>query len=98
MAAKAKEERDAQDKQLEAAKEELEKFNEQRRLRSESARKDAKARESDLGEELNHVFQHGTIWQQVAKLVDLKTDNRKKERFRDLLIRLKNEDEVKVEQ
>lgn len=77
---------------VEAAKEKLEEFNEQRRLRIEAARKEAKARESDLREDLNHVFQHGTIWQQVAKLVDLKQENVKKERIRDLLIVLKNEE------
>ena len=93
LAQKAKDERAAMDKQVEAAKAELDHFNEQRQRRMEAERKGAKDRERDLKEDLNRVFQHGTIWQQVAKLVDLSTENRRTERMRDLLIALKNEEQ-----
>merc|ERR1711920_928074 len=95
LAKKGKEEREKQEQLIEAGKDELDKFNEQRRGRIEQARKDQKARELDLRQDYDAVFQHGSIWQQVAKLVDLKTKNPKRERMRDLLIILKNKDEKK---
>ena len=73
------------------AKQELEAFNDKRRLRIEQQRKDAQSKESDLKDDYNAVFKNGTIWQQVAKLVDLKTKRKDRERFRDLLIALKSE-------
>eukprot|EP01084_Bolivina_argentea_P105613 189136_1 len=93
IADKVKQEREAQDKQIETAKEALEQFNEERRMRVEQGRKQAQAMESDLREDYNAVFKHGTIWQQVAKLVDLKTKKENIERMRDLLIILKNKDD-----
>eukprot|EP01084_Bolivina_argentea_P185751 320288_1 len=90
---KGKEEREAQQVDREKGKKELDEFNEKRRLQIESARKEAKSRENDLKEDYNSVFKNGTIWQQVAKLVDLKTENPNLTRFRDLLIHLKNQDE-----
>merc|ERR1712228_303595 len=98
LAKKAKEEREEQEKLIDAGKNELEKFNEQRRSRIEQQRKDHQARESDLRQDYDSVFKHGSIWQQVAKLVDLKADNKKRERMRDLLIILKNQDEKKTDQ
>ena len=76
------------------SKEELDRFNEDRRARIERQRKDAQSRESDLREDYDAVFKHGTTWQQVAKLVNQRT-----ERLRDLLIVLKNtDDDQKAEQ
>ena len=91
MAKKAKEERETQEKMIATAKQELEAFNDKRRLRIEQQRKDAQSKESDLKDDYNAVFKNGTIWQQVAKLVDLKTKRKDRERFRDLLIALKSE-------
>lgn len=56
---------------VEEGKDKLAEFNEQRRARIEQQRKDAMGREQDLRDDYNSVFKHGTIWQQVAKLVDL---------------------------
>eukprot|EP00486_Rosalina_sp_Unknown_P005834 CAMPEP_0201574382 /NCGR_PEP_ID=MMETSP0190_2-20130828/18822_1 /ASSEMBLY_ACC=CAM_ASM_000263 /TAXON_ID=37353 /ORGANISM="Rosalina sp." /LENGTH=359 /DNA_ID=CAMNT_0048002547 /DNA_START=26 /DNA_END=1105 /DNA_ORIENTATION=- len=98
LAKKAKEERETQEKMIQTAKEELEGFNEKRRAKVESQRKDAQSRESDLKDDYNAVFKNGTIWQQVAKLVDLTSNNKKTERMRDLLIVLKNQDEQKSDQ
>eukprot|EP01084_Bolivina_argentea_P264618 448284_1 len=98
LAKQSQEEREQHDKMLETAKEELDNFNEKRRVRIEQQRKDAKSRESDLRADYNSVFQHGTTWQQVAKLVDLKTDKNEVKRMRDLLIILKNQDEKKSDQ
>ena len=97
LAKKAKAEREAQEKMIEAGKDALDQFNEQRRGRIEQQRKDHQARESDLRQDYDAVFTHGSIWQQVAKLVDLKAKNPKRERMRDLLIILKNQDEKKTE-
>ena len=95
LAEKAQKERSEQDELVEKGKKDLDDFNEQRRIRIEQQRKDAQSRESDLKEDYNSVFKNGTIWQQVAKLVDLTDKNKNKERMRDLLIVLKNQDEQK---
>lgn len=98
MAKKAKEERESKEKLIQTAKEELENFNDKRRSKVDQQRKDAQSRESDLKDDYNAVFKNGTIWQQVAKLVDLTQKNKKTERMRDLLIVLKNQDEQKSDQ
>merc|ERR1712154_95508 len=92
LAKKGKKEREEQEKMSEAGKNALDNFNEKRRDRIEQQRKDQQARESDLRQDYDAVFATGTIWQQVAKLVDLKKENKKRERMRDLLIILKNQD------
>ena len=98
LAKKAREERETKEKLIQTAKEELEEFNDKRRAKVEQQRKDAQSRESDLKDDYNAVFKNGTIWQQVAKLVDLTQKSKKTERMRDLLIVLKNQDEQKSDQ
>jgi len=94
---KGKEERKEQEKLNEAGKAALDAFNQKRQDRIEQQRKDQSARESDVRKDYDAVFATGSIWQQVAKLVDLKSKqaNEKRERMRDLLIILKNADENK---
>jgi len=95
LAEKAKKEREGQEKNVEDGKNALDEFNENRTKRIEQQRKDAQSREADLREDYDAVFKHGTIWQQVAKLVDLKEKNKKVERMRDLIIHLKNAEDRK---
>mmetsp|Transcript_44409 Transcript_44409/g.73501 ORF Transcript_44409/g.73501 Transcript_44409/m.73501 type:complete len:320 (+) Transcript_44409:82-1041(+) len=93
LAEKAKAERAEKERLTEAGKKALDEFNEQRRLRIEQQHKDAQAREKDLRDDYDSVFKHGTIWQQVAKMVDLQSSKKHIERMKDLLIILKNADE-----
>merc|ERR1712048_619266 len=95
LAKKAKKEREEQEALIEAGKNALDSFNEKRRDRIEQSRKDQQARETDLRQDYDAVFATGTIWRQVAKLVDLTKKNEKRERMRDLLIILKNQDDKK---
>merc|ERR1719330_251386 len=66
-------------------------WQEERKLELEKRR----TQERELRDDLDAVFKHGTIWEQVGKMVNL---NEKmsalnaldKDRFRDLLIHLRN--------
>merc|ERR1711971_941241 len=87
----AEEEREEKEALVNKAKEELDRFNEDRQARIDRQRKDAQSREADIRADYDAVFKHGTIWQQVAKLVDLKTKDKRTERLRDLLIQLKTD-------
>merc|ERR1739842_105828 len=79
----------------ETAQKALEKFETDRAKRMENKKKENREKEKDLRDDLNAVFKHGTIWEQVGKMVNL---NEKmsalnaldKDRFRDLLIHLRN--------
>merc|ERR1712048_704545 len=95
LAKKAKKETEEQETLIEAGKQAFDSFNEKRRDRIEQSRKDQQAREADLRQDYDAVFATGTIWRQVAKLVDLTKKNEKRERMRDLLIILKNQDDKK---
>merc|ERR1712130_517993 len=88
-------EREEQKKQIEAARGELEKFESDRAKRIENKRKENREKEQELRDDLDAVFKHGTIWEQVGKMVNLNEkmtglDKHDKERFRDLLIHLRN--------
>jgi len=88
-------EKETQQKQIEVAQQELEKFESDRAKRIEMKKKENRDKENDLREDINAVFQHGTIWEQVGKMVNLSEkmeslQGREKDRFRDLLIHLRN--------
>merc|ERR1711920_1037405 len=88
-------EREQQKQQIENAQGELEKFESDRAKRIENKRKENRDKEQDLRDDLDAVFKHGTIWEQVGKMVNLNEkmtglDKHDKERFRDLLIHLRN--------
>ena len=95
LAEKAKEEREAQEKEIERGRAVLEQFNEQRQRRIDQQRKAQRARESNLKHAHDAVFEHGSIWQQVEQMVDLKADNKKTQRMKDFLIILKSQEEEK---
>jgi len=74
------------------AKKDLQDFNQQRKQKVENAHKAAKSREKDIRDDYQSVYEHGTVWQQVAKLVDLQNNSKvNTERMRSLLIDLKND-------
>eukprot|EP00485_Elphidium_margaritaceum_P003066 CAMPEP_0202685288 /NCGR_PEP_ID=MMETSP1385-20130828/1048_1 /ASSEMBLY_ACC=CAM_ASM_000861 /TAXON_ID=933848 /ORGANISM="Elphidium margaritaceum" /LENGTH=224 /DNA_ID=CAMNT_0049339601 /DNA_START=102 /DNA_END=776 /DNA_ORIENTATION=+ len=88
-------EQESKKKLIDDASEELQKFESDRTKRVESKKKENRDAEKDLRDDLDAVFQHGTIWEQVGKMVNLneKMESLKgsdKERFRDLLIHLRN--------
>merc|ERR1712198_740103 len=89
-------EREEQKKQIENAQSELEKFESDRAKRIENKRKENREKEQDLRDDLDAVFKHGTIWEQVGKMVNLNekmsglSSQLDKDRFRDLLIHLRN--------
>eukprot|EP01083_Nonionella_stella_P276383 939075_1 len=88
-------EKEAQAKLLETAQTELEKFQSDRAKRIENKKKENREKESDLRDDLDAVFKHGTIWEQVGKMVNLNEkitglNKFDKDRFRDLLIHLRN--------
>eukprot|EP01083_Nonionella_stella_P178919 633617_1 len=89
-------EKESQKKSVATAQTELEKFEGDRAKRIENKKKENREKEKDLRDDLDAVFKHGTIWEQVGKMVNL---NEKmiglqskfdKDRFRDLLIHLRN--------
>merc|ERR1712130_719713 len=90
------EEKEHQKKLLETAQGALEKFESDRAQRIENKKKENREKENDLREDLNAVFKHGTIWEQVGKMVNLNEkmgglgSKMEKDRFRDLLIHLRN--------
>jgi len=92
--AKEKEEQEALQKQ---SKTDLQKFHDDRKRRIEDAKKQNRTKEQQLREDLQSVFEYGTVWEQVARMVNLQeaTDKRgpsgDQERMRNLLIQLKNE-------
>ena len=75
--------------ELEAEKEK-EEFIANRRERIGKARENAMARENDIKLDYDSVYKHGTIWEQVAKLIDLQNNDDAVKRMRDLIIDLKN--------
>merc|ERR1719166_750552 len=64
-------EREQQKQQIENAQSELEKFESDRAKRIENKRKENRDKEQDLRDDLAAVFKHGTIWEQVGKMVNL---------------------------
>ena len=92
---RADNERAQQKANEEKAAAELKDFYEKRTARIAAAKQAALGQEDARKEEINHVFTHGTTWQQVAKLVDLQSDNAKIERMKNLIIVLKNEADKK---
>eukprot|EP00483_Globobulimina_turgida_P012690 UN12713 len=88
-------EKEAQAELLETAQIELEKFESDRAKRIENKKKENREKENDLRDDLDAVFKHGTIWEQVGKMVNLNEkmaglNKFEKDRFRDLLIQLRN--------
>merc|ERR1712087_574332 len=75
---------------------ELEEFQSKRAERIENKKKENREKEKDLRDDLDAVFKHGTIWEQVGKMVNLNekmsglSNSLDKDRFRDLLIHLRN--------
>merc|ERR1712241_882644 len=68
---------------------------EEQKKRIENKRKENREKEQDLRDDLDAVFKHGTIWEQVGKMVNLNEkmsglNKFDKDRFRDLLIHLRN--------
>ncbi|ETO26716.1 hypothetical protein RFI_10417 [Reticulomyxa filosa] len=94
---KAKKEREEQDQLQQQAKEDIQKFHDDRKRRIQEAKKQNKTKETQLREDLQAVFEHGTVWEQVAKMVNLQEPTDKsglsgdQERMRKLLIQLKND-------
>ena len=88
-------EKEAQKKLLDTAQGELEKFETDRAKRIENKKKENREKEKDLRDDLDAVFKHGSIWEQVGKMVNLNEKMSalraaEKDRFRDLLIHLRN--------
>merc|ERR1712129_132181 len=88
-------EREAQKESIENAQGELEDFTTKRAERIENKKKENREKEKDLRDDLDAVFKHGTIWEQVGKMVNLSEkmsalNALDKDRFRDLLIHLRN--------
>merc|ERR1712204_134594 len=61
-------EREAQKESIENAQKALEKFETDRAKRMEKKKK--REKEKDLRDDLDAVFKHGTIWEQVGKMVN----------------------------
>merc|ERR1712228_150775 len=55
----------------ETAQAALEKFETDRAKRMENKKKENREKEKDLRDDLDAVFKHGTIWEQVGKMVNL---------------------------
>ena len=91
LANKAKEENENKNKLRQDGINTLNEFNDKRALTNDENKKNVKAKEDDLRADFDSVFKHGSIWVQVARLVDLKTKDKSIERMKDLLIALKNE-------
>merc|ERR1712060_72074 len=76
------------------AKDEMSKFHEDRGSRIEQTNKENRIAEEELKDDMAKVFKEGSVWQQVAKMVELKADPSEKknlpERMKDILIQLKN--------
>ena len=88
-------EKEHQQKLIETAQAELEKFESDRAKRIENKKKENREKEKDVRDDLESVFKHGTIWEQVGKMVNLSEkmsglNKFDKDRFRDLLIHLRN--------
>merc|ERR1711897_121567 len=88
-------EKEQQKKLIETAQGQLEKFETDRAKRIENKKKENREKEKDLRDDLDAVFKHGTIWEQVGKMVNLNEkmtglNKFDKDRFRDLLIHLRN--------
>ena len=88
-------EKEEQKKLNETAQAALEKFESDRAKRMENKKKENREKEKDLRDDLDAVFKHGTIWEQVGKMVNLNEkmsglNKFDKDRFRDLLIHLRN--------
>ena len=90
-------EKQSQEEIQETAKSDLEKFHSDRARRIEGAKEQNRTKEKTLREDINSVFEHGTIWEQVSRMVNLNENTEKRslsanqERMRSLLIQLKNE-------
>lgn len=79
-------------KVAETAQEEIKQFVAKRREQIAQNQKANRAAESDFKEDMAKVFKEGTIWQQVGKMVDLKSSEstNRPERMKTILIQLKN--------
>merc|ERR1712129_353163 len=64
-------EKEEQEKLNETAQKALEKFETDRAKRMENKKKENREKEKDLRDDLDAVFKHGTIWEQVGKMVNL---------------------------
>jgi len=76
------------------AEADLNEFHADREKKIEAKKKENRDKEDGLREDLNSVFQHGTLWEQVGRLVNLQevknSDEESVDRMRNLLIQLKN--------
>mmetsp|Transcript_52016 Transcript_52016/g.63702 ORF Transcript_52016/g.63702 Transcript_52016/m.63702 type:complete len:207 (+) Transcript_52016:97-717(+) len=72
----------------------IEQFHEDRQKKIKAREEENLQKEKNIREDLQSVFQNGTIWEQVGRMVDLKEiknkNNQESERMRTLLIYLKN--------
>jgi hypothetical protein len=86
-------ENETKDRLLTEAQETLEQFHMDRAAKIEARQKDNRMKEESLREDLMSTFQHGTIWEQVGKMVNLQEqtdESQQSNRMRSLLIHLKN--------
>ncbi|ETO08208.1 C2 domain containing protein [Reticulomyxa filosa] len=102
-----------QDKLQKQAKDDIQKFHDDRKKRIAEAKKQnkyffclcsqkkkKKKIEEQLREDLQSVFEHGTVWEQVSRMVNLQDSTENKgpsgdqERMRKLLIDLKNDKKI----
>lgn len=74
----------------ENAQKEIAQFVEKRRDQIAQNQKANRAAESEFKEDMTKVFKEGTIWQQVGKMVELKSSPNRPERMKNILIQLKN--------
>ena len=69
-------------------------FHANRQRKIEAKQKENRDKEDGLKQDLNSVFKHGTLWEQVGRLVNLQemknNDADSVDRMRNLLIHLKN--------
>ena len=91
---KAQKERDEINKVREKGTAKLKTFHEERRQRIETQEKAVRDEEVNQKQSMNEVLQRGGIWQQAARMVDLKNVNPATSRMRDLMLILKNEEEA----
>lgn len=90
---KSQSERDEIQKLRIKGQEDLEAFHEERKRRIDGQRAALREAEAIKKEEMEALLLRGAYWQQVDKMVDLKGDNPKTSRMRDLMIILKNDEE-----
>jgi hypothetical protein len=97
---RANKEREEQSSNIERGKKELIKWKQDRDIKIKSKQEENRRKEKDLRQDIQSTFEHGTIWEQVAKMANLQDKKPSKftsnnsddgyDRMRNLLIHLKN--------